>query len=163
MAAADLILVSVPESLLARITNELASAELDWRGRTVLLFDSLCESSALAVLQNRGAAVASLNWSTHPERFYGEGNPAALKRVKSLTGKQHILVLQSKALYLQAERASREGFYPVFASTVQLFCESGLEKATAEKTAALLFSGSIRAWLRAGHRLLKTSAAAGAG
>src|SRR4051794_24100418 len=68
---ANLILISVPETAIARITGELASANLSWRGRTVLLFDSLCDSSALGVLGDRGAAIASLNWSAHPQRFFG--------------------------------------------------------------------------------------------
>lgn len=154
LAGADLILISVPDAAVARVVSDLAASQLEWKGRTVALFDSAMDTSALLQLKARGAHVATLNWSAHPERFFAEGSAAGLKRIRTLTGKRSLLVLTSKAMYLKAEMISRDGFFPMLASTVELFRKAGMEKAAAEQTAAALFTESIRAWLRAGRRLL---------
>jgi hypothetical protein len=158
LAGADLILLSAPDAVLPAIVSGLVSSKLDWRGRTVVLYDAERDSSDLEVFRRLGAVVATLNWCASPPRFLAEGDPEAIRRIRSLRPGKSLMVLRSKASYLQALRATTEDFYPLLAASVDLFRKAGMEKAAAEKTAASLFAESARTYLRAGKRLLQRPA-----
>lgn len=152
---ADLILISVPEAQINAAVAELEASALSWSGRTVVLFDSDLDSAALTPLALRGASIASLNWCPHPQRFFAEGQPEAIRRIKKLMPARSLMVIRSKSDYMNGVRASTEEFYPLLSAAVEGFQKSGMHRAAALKTAALLFAESARVFLRAGKRVLK--------
>lgn len=154
LTGADLFLISVPDYSTPRILDELAGCGIEWGGRTIALYDSEADSDILAPFAALGARTATLNWSPLPERFIMEGDSDAIRRLRTLTGSDPVLVLRSKASYLEGLRTATSEFFPLLADAVDHFRAAGLDKAAAEKTAALLFAESARTWLRAGRRLL---------
>ncbi|MBC7925395.1 MAG: hypothetical protein H7039_07025 [Bryobacteraceae bacterium] len=155
LSEARMFLISVPESSIGAIVQSLASSELSWQRRTVILFDSEQNSSALLPLQDRGAFAASLNYHNKPEQFLAEGSPQALRQIRGLTAPKPLIVLRSKDRYLAAIRGLRDDFYPGFGLSLKELRASGLDKVSAERTAAVTLAESARVFLRAGHRLLK--------
>lgn len=153
--SADLIVISVPEALVAGTVEDLNTSGLNWAKRFVVLYDSELDSAVLSSLARQGAITATLNYSPIPERFVAEGDPDAIRRLRSLVAAKELLILHSKADYLHGMRASMERFLPLLASVVDDFRRAGMEKAIAQKTAATMLSESARAYLRAGRRLLK--------
>ena len=59
--ACRLVVVSVPDEMLPRVVDELASAEISWRGKAVVVCSAWLDSSILQELSERGAAIGSLS------------------------------------------------------------------------------------------------------
>jgi pyrroline-5-carboxylate reductase len=88
-----------------------------------------------------------------------EGTPEARRRIRRLVadGRNTIIELEPgrKNEYLTAVEGCTAAFLPAVADAVDRFIRAGMKKAAAEKTATSLFEGSLRAYLRAGKRLLR--------
>src|SRR3984885_3252856 len=82
----DLILVCVPEETVPQVVSEMASAEISWRGKAVVLCSTWLDSGELHQLSALGASVGSI--SPIPrfdhERCLVEGDPLAIRQSKSL-------------------------------------------------------------------------------
>jgi predicted short-subunit dehydrogenase-like oxidoreductase (DUF2520 family) len=82
----DLILVCVPEETVPQVVSEMASAEISWRGKAVVLCSTWLDSGELHQLSALGASVGSI--SPIPgfdnERYLVEGDPLAIRQSKSL-------------------------------------------------------------------------------
>lgn len=160
LGGAAIVLIRASDDAVAGVVEELQSADLDWQDRTVVLFESGFDSTALAPLSEAGAHAASLNHLDALESLLLlEGTHEARRRVRRLlaTGRHRLIELKpgTKGEYLSAVERCTSGFMPVIAAAVDAFMRAGMEKAAAEKTAASLFERSLRAYLRAGKRLLK--------
>ena len=162
---AGIILVRAPDSAVAGIVAEMREAEFDWTEKIVVLFETGLDSTSLQPLAFEGALVASLNQvDAVPDCLLLEGTTEARKRIRRLLtrGRHSLIELDTggKSHYLRAVQACTTGFMPIVAEAVDGFRRAGMEKAAAQKSAALLFENSLRAYLRAGKRLLKRSASA---
>ncbi|MDZ4801926.1 MAG: hypothetical protein SGI92_27545 [Bryobacteraceae bacterium] len=155
---ASIILVSVPEHAIKGTVDALAESCLTWQHKTVVLFDTCADSSALEPLAVRGAETATLLFHARPEQFLCEGSTEALRAVRRLTGTTTLLVLRDKAAYFRAVDLTTAAFYPLFSAAVDAFCSGGMTKSEAEKTTAAMIAESARTFLRAGKRLLKRAA-----
>jgi predicted short-subunit dehydrogenase-like oxidoreductase (DUF2520 family) len=88
----DLILVCVPEETIEQVVSEMLSAEISWRGKAVALCSTWLDSGDLHQLSARGASVGSISAipgfsrssSLDDERYLVEGDPLAIRQLKSL-------------------------------------------------------------------------------
>jgi predicted short-subunit dehydrogenase-like oxidoreductase (DUF2520 family) len=106
--ACRLVLVCVPDASLSRVVSEMAEAPVAWRGKAIVLCSLSLDSSRLAELSARGAAVGSLSPIPGFEdfRFIAEGDRLALLESRRLLGRseQRIIVIERslKPFYLAA-------------------------------------------------------------
>ena len=157
---ASVILVQAPDEAIPELICEMAKSELDWKERSVVLIDSDFDSTALALLERHGACPGSLNWlGSSPDRYLIEGKHEAVVRMKSLLPRRGSEIIEirrgGKSDYLTGVRHATDGFLPLLAASVDRFVKAGMEKGAAERTAAALVEASVRAYMRAGRRLLK--------
>ncbi len=82
----ELILICVPEETLAQVVSEMASAEISWEGKAVVLCSTWLDSGDLRELSARGASVGSISPipGFDDERYLVEGDPLAIRQSKSL-------------------------------------------------------------------------------
>ncbi len=82
----DLILVCVPEETVPQVVSEMASAEISWRGKAVVLCSTWLDSGELHQLSALGASVGSISpiHGFDDERYLVEGDPLAIRQSKSL-------------------------------------------------------------------------------
>jgi predicted short-subunit dehydrogenase-like oxidoreductase (DUF2520 family) len=82
----DLILVCVPEETVPQVVSEMASAEISWRGKAVVLCSTWLDSGELHQLSALGASVGSIGPipGFDNERYLVEGDPLAIRQSKSL-------------------------------------------------------------------------------
>jgi hypothetical protein len=159
--AAGILLILAPDDTLTGVVEELR-AEMDWRGRTAVLFESSLDCTVLKPLAAAGAHIASLNMTDAlSPAVLLEGTVEARRRIRPLVGggRHNLVELNEggKAEYLAAVHGCTVAFMPAVAEAVDGFRRAGMEKAAAEKTAASLFENSLRAYLRAGKRLLRST------
>ena len=160
LGEASIVLIRAPDDLLPSVIEELRQSELEWAGRTVVLFESGLDSTALEPLALAGAHPASLSLvdAISPAVLL-EGSADARRRIRNLLagGRDNLIELTKggKTEYRAAVHACTTAFVPAIAAAVDRFVRAGMQKAAAEKTAASLFEGSLRAYLRAGKRLLR--------
>jgi hypothetical protein len=160
ISGAEIVLVKAPEPVVADLVAEMADAALDWTGRTVVLVDTDLDSMALAPLEQLGAFPASLTrLNALPDTVLLEGHAEAVRAVRRLLRSRSPQVIEihrgCKHEYLAGVRLGTSSFLPTIAGAIDHFLRAGMQKAAAEKTAAFLFEDSIRAYFRAGKRLLR--------
>lgn len=157
---ATLVLIQAPDEHIPNLIQEMAFSDLAWAGRAVILIDSNLGSGALSLLERQGAMPGSLNWlSTTPDRYLIEGQETAVRILRSLIKDRKTEIVEirrgGKSDYLAGVQQGTDGFLRLLASTVDQFMYAGMDKPTAERTAASLMESSMRAYFRAGKRLLK--------
>jgi hypothetical protein len=162
LAGAEIILVKAPDVLLPELLREMAACRMNWKNRTVIAFDTDLDSYALAPLEKLGAFAASVaRLHDIPHTLFAEGHPNAMRSVRRLlrghSGQLIEIRRGGKADYLAGVRMGTSAFLPTVATAVDHFVRAGIQKTAAEKTAASLFEASIRAYFRAGKRLLRRS------
>jgi hypothetical protein len=88
----DLVLVCVPEETIEQVVSEMLSSEISWRGKAVVLCSTWLDSGDLHRLSAGGASVGSISAipgfspssSLDDERYLVEGDPLAIRQLKSL-------------------------------------------------------------------------------
>lgn len=160
LAEAKFVLIKASDAAIPKLVAEMALEEFDWADRTVILFNTNRDSIALTPLEKLGALPASATrLAAMPDIVLVEGHPEALRRLRSaLKGRlPQVMELRrgGKTDYLTGVRLGTSSFLPTIASTIDHFRQAGMDKAVAEKTAASLFEATIRAYFRAGKRLLR--------
>jgi hypothetical protein len=160
LTKADLILLQLPDTAVEHTIAALASSGLYWPGKSVALMHPVLDSSALSLLERRGATAACFSLlSDTPPKFLVEGHPDAVRRLRKLLKSYQTTVLEiergRKGDYLAGVYASTAELVPLFAGAIDHLRRAGLQKADAESTAASMFETSIRAYLRVGKRLLE--------
>lgn len=163
LAHAAVILIQAPDSIVTDLIGEMTKSGLEWNGRSVVLIDSDFDSTALAALEQDGASTGSLNLlGSTPDRYLIEGTEETVRSIRSLLPRRSAEIVQirrgGKSDYLTGVKHATESFLPLLAASVDRFVKAGMEKAAAEKTAASLVEGSVRAYLRVGRRILKRPA-----
>src|SRR6266403_5940095 len=75
-----LILVSVPDAMLPAVINEIASANISWRNKSIVLCSALLDSGELSDLASRGASIGSISVIPGCEapHYLVEGDPLAI-------------------------------------------------------------------------------------
>jgi hypothetical protein len=162
LSKAHLILIQAPGETIEPITEALAASGLHWPGKSVALFHSVLDSSALSRLERLGASVASFALlGDSPPKFLLEGQPDAVAMLRRFFRHSQTTAIQiehgRKSEYLAGVYAATAEFMPLISKAVERFRRAGMDKAEAGSTAALLIESSMRAYFRSGMRLLQGS------
>lgn len=153
-----LVIISASAQRLQPFIRQMLDSGLRWKGRVVLLTDSLFDSGALSPLRDMGAHVCSLIPAGLPEReeYLVEGDPAGVRRVKH--------VLQQSGLRVHTvSRATRVVYAATAALTSHLTLalmdamlahlrKGGVDRALARRILERSVGGSIRQFTRGGRR-----------
>src|SRR6266850_8484306 len=78
------IVVSVPDAIVPAVVNEIASANICWRNKAIVLCSALLDSGELSVLAERGASIGSISAIPGFEdpRYLVEGDRLAILELK---------------------------------------------------------------------------------
>ena len=153
-----LILISVPRPMVPKIVSEMASADVDWHGKVVLLSGSSVDSAELAALAARGAATGSLSriHRSDERRFVVEGHRLAVRQARLLAETERTKVLEVSSLRKEVFSAgvtlATSLFTPLLEASVHCFRDAGIKPRVAAALAGQLFHISLRSFLHAGRK-----------
>ncbi len=149
--------LSTPEYI-HQLLDELASASIDWNGKTLLLLDSSLDSQDLGIFRARHAEVASLDpiESHQGVRFVLQADPKTAKKIRGLVedGRTRMWEIRpgTKSRYLAGLTIVSSFATPLMAASVECLIRSGLDLTQAELVVELMLAKTQRAFLKAGRR-----------
>jgi hypothetical protein len=165
LQACSLLLLQVPADHLAEAVALLASADLEWKLRTVLACDS-GDSGALEPLRGRGASVGSLaSIPGCPGYYLVEGDVRSTRAAEKL-----VRLLAARAIHIDRTHLpffeagvalSTSLFTPLIAATEEALKAAGMQRPLAGRIAGELFQNGLRAWQRQGRASWSGPLAAG--
>jgi hypothetical protein len=156
LEASRTILLNVPDRQLPAIVRELDGSEVTWKHKILLLCDSSLDSSELARLEAKGAAVGSFEAIGGPDdrRYAIEGTGLALREMRALIQQEDIRVVEirrgAKKQYLAGVTFATTFLKSMISGAVECFRDSGLPLKQAEQVAAILVDKTMRDYLKAG-------------
>jgi hypothetical protein len=158
---ASLIFVSVPREIEDCTIAQLATAPLEWRGRAVVVLNTLQESTEIQPLCSVRAHVATLHpiGAAEDRTFIIEGQPDTIRLMQKFVSaaaarSMQVITAGGKARALAGIDEATRRFLPLIASVTDHFKAAGLSKSQSEALAYSLISGSMRTYFRAGRRAL---------
>lgn len=157
-ASCRVILVSMPESWLPSIVDELLEAPWDWKAKTVLLCNSESDSSVLDKLAFVGAATGSLTpvEGFDDRLFVAEGQSKAIRMARIFVGGPDVRVISMepgrKALYSAGINFATGLALPLLAASVETLRACGIHHNEAQMIADRLFQRTLRSYMKAGRR-----------
>jgi len=160
----DFIWIATPEDKLAGTIDELAR-RVSLEQKMIVLCDVMKDSLRLRALRIAGARVASLNCLPECDEriFAAEGNPAVLcelRRLLRMDGRKLIeLRPGSKRLYLSGVYLGMYALLPLISAAVENFRATGFSRIEAVSAVHTLGTHALRAYVRAGDRAFKNTAA----
>jgi predicted short-subunit dehydrogenase-like oxidoreductase (DUF2520 family) len=138
---AGMVFITVPDDIIPRVVDELASSVRDWTGVTCLHCSGLLSSHALAPLARKGASCASFHpmqsfagKKADPKSFSGifmglEGDPNALDKARTVSrdlgARPVILAAEDKPLYHTASSIASNLLVPLLHHANLLLRETG--------------------------------------
>ncbi len=132
LQAARLILLSVPDTAVPRIVDELCASELVLKDLSFVLCESWLTAGALEPLRTRGASVATLLGlpSTHPKWFMVEGQITAVRQTRRFLEDNDVRTAEirpgTKELYFAGELLATALPMPLLVTAQQALRGSGL-------------------------------------
>ena len=154
-ADCPLVLVCVPDAQIEKEVHRLVRSGVEWRGRSVVLAETLRDSIALTPLAERGALTASVNalQSVQGSMFIGDGDARAIAlfRKTLLTRSARLLRLDSggKPLFLAGLSLARLPLHLADAAG-QSMRAAGLPAGFARSIVKHAMAESVRAFAKAG-------------
>ncbi len=167
LAAADIILIRVPDTQLPGALRDLAENFRNWEGKSVVLCHERKDSRELRLLAERGAWTASLGplgESEHP--FVFEGHPAALRHLEWLWGRESRSLVEvaaeQKVLISGALTILLGTLTPLFSASLECLRLAGLSHERALAIQSHVVTERFRSWSKAGRRSWTGALAEGA-
>ncbi|MFN7934781.1 MAG: DUF2520 domain-containing protein [Bryobacteraceae bacterium] len=157
-AQASVILISVPDSWLERFEDELLRCNFSWKGKSVLLFESKRDSSALSKLAAAGAAVGSLTplLLFDEKAVVLEGSRKAVQEGRKLVTSPGIRVLTMNAgrkpLFSAGAGFATSLALPLLAASVETLRAAGIEQSDALALTEKLFLKTLRSYIKSGRK-----------
>lgn len=158
---AALIVIDVAESDVAAVVRDLAFAELNWSsGKTVALYGSHSDASALEPLRAKGSEICTFNRvSSYPnDLFLLEGESDAIKRVRALVLEKGSWTIEMlcgrKRSYVEAACLARQVFPSLVARICDGFRDAGLSSKEGERLTQTMLTGAMKGYFRAGRRVV---------
>lgn len=152
-----LILIRVAEDELFEVLDGMAKAEIQWKGKLVILCDTATESSEWSELESRGAAVATLTYTEvggYP-RYVIEGSPRAVAEAPVILDLPRMQVIElgrcRKSVYLAGQQAAGM-IVPLAAAAEEELRKAGVSPETAAWLVEQMLSDRLRAYKKAGRR-----------
>jgi len=153
---AHLVLIAVPDSVLAQVVEALAAGVPDWRGKFVLLCESREDCTALAPLVARGAVAASLDPIPGlNQRFVVEGDRKAVREARHLLGRSVTQLFEipcgKKAVFWAALTLSGL-MLPVAEAASRCLRAAGMAPAAANSLLEQLLERATRSYMHGGRK-----------
>lgn len=132
LANTSLVLLRAPDSLLARIIEEICCAELDFSSLCFVLCESWLRSDAFDKLRDKGASIATIMPVASIRRswFITEGDTRALRSLRMLIERNEGRTLElrpdGKEFYFAAELLATALPVPLLAAAQHALREAGL-------------------------------------
>jgi predicted short-subunit dehydrogenase-like oxidoreductase (DUF2520 family) len=132
LECAQLILLKLPDSEVARVVSELCEVRLPFASMSFVLCETWMTADALMPLKQRGAEVASAVNAGHRDLgcFALEGDKAAVRRMKRLLEQSGAKAIElrpgTKPLYFAADLLSTAVPIPLFQLAQQALRKSGV-------------------------------------
>ncbi len=148
--ACRLILVSVPDAMLARVLCEIASANISWPNKTILLCSASLDSGELSVLAARGASIGSISAIPGFEdpRYLVEGDRLAILESKRMVeeGSRRIVAIERslKPFYLAALTSTSSLLFALLLAASEFLRQAGISASVS----AIILEKQLRKTLR---------------
>src|ERR1035438_7428445 len=159
----ELILVCVPEPMLAEVLDELVAAPIDFNGKAVVLSSVWLDSSELRDLSARGAAVGSICLIPGFDdlRYLVEGDRPAVLRSRRLVehrDRRAITIERSfKPFYLAALTCTGSVLFSVLLAAGETLRLAGIPPADSSSILEKQVIRTLRASVRSGRNALPAS------
>lgn len=151
-----IVLIAVPDAALAATLSAMFAAKVNWARKTIVLCNSLRDSTALSQVRDRGAHIASLDIvpSTEQIRFVAEGDAAAISELRRILGRANLLVLEGggKARYQAGILFATELTLTFAAGAVESLRAAGLTRPQSVAIVESLVTQMARSYGKAGPR-----------
>jgi hypothetical protein len=161
--SSELILVCVPEPMLSKVLDDLASAPIDFKGKAVVLSSLWHDSSELHEFSARGAAVGSICLIPGFDdlRYLVEGDGPAVLRCRRLVehrDRRAVTIQRSlKPFYLAALACTGSVLFSVLMAADQALRLAGVPSADSSIILEKQVFRTLRSFVRAGRKALPAS------
>jgi hypothetical protein len=153
-----LILVCVPDEILPDVVGEMASAEISWRGKSVVLCSAWLDSSELREFGARGASVGSI--CTIPgfddRRYLIEGDKLAIRESRRLVEhwERRAVTIERllKPFFLAALTCTGTLLFAVLVAASESLRHAGVPASLSTTIIEKQLGRSLRAYARGGRR-----------
>jgi hypothetical protein len=156
--SAQTILFYAPEEQIQRLMSGLEVADVDWRGKSLVICDCFIERSVRSRLADRGASVALAQQFVLPGNMVveAEGNRAALRVVRGIARPLRMKPLEVAPgcgdLFQAAVLLGTAAITPLVDQTVALFRAGGLKDTDAARIAPALVEQTARDYAHSGKQ-----------
>jgi predicted short-subunit dehydrogenase-like oxidoreductase (DUF2520 family) len=159
----NLILVCVPEEAISQVVSEMASAEISWRGKAVVLCSTWLDSGELQQLAALGASIGSISpipgfptSGPDDERYLVEGDPLAIRYSKSLVEyrERRVVAIERplKPFYLAALTCTGSLLFAVLLVASESLHRAGIPPALSATLLERQLTRTLRSFLKGGRR-----------
>jgi hypothetical protein len=152
------VVLAVPGDRIPGVVRELKDALPDWSEKSVVSYD-LHLGAHLEALKSLGASTASLAPVGGPDRssFIVEGDARAVRDVQPLFGRgERLIIVEPGGVprFFEGVEIAHTIFLRNLETAIEKFEQAGLPRARAADVASRLMEGTLRAYERAGRRLV---------
>jgi hypothetical protein len=154
----ELIVVCVPDPMLARVLGDLASAPIDFKGKAVVLSSLWRDSGELRELSARGAAVGSICVIPGFDdlRYLVEGDPLAALRARRLVEyreRRAVTIERSlKPFYLAALTCTGSVLFSALLAAGESLRLAGVTPAVSASILEKQVARTLRSFVRSGRK-----------
>lgn len=153
---ASWIFVDVPDESLSSTLDELASANLSWQGKTLVILDTETDSQDLNVFTLRQAAVATVNLldGYSDLRLVIQSDPRTAKAIRKFAEGFRVMELRpgAKGAFLAGLTLASSMAMPILAACVESLINAGFTSSQAASIAEHSLSRTRRAFHKAGRK-----------
>ncbi len=153
---ASWIFVAVPDEVLPSTLEELAGANLSWKGKTLVILDTEMDSQDLSVFILRQAAVATVNLLDiySDLRLVIQSDPRTAKAIRKFAEGSRLLELPpgAKGAFLAGLTLASSIAMPILAACVESLTNAGFTSSQAASIAEHSLSRTRRAFHKAGRK-----------
>jgi hypothetical protein len=155
--ASELILVSVPDAAVPQVLRELACAQIEFRGKSVVLSSASLASSELREFSERGAAIGSICPIPGFDdlRYLLEGDRLAVLHTRRLVehrDRRAIVIERSlKPFYLAALTCTGSVLFAVLMAAAESLRHAGITPVVSASILEKQVARTVRSFVRAGR------------
>ena len=153
-----LILVSVPDAILPSVVGEIASANICWRNKSIVLCSALLDSGELSDLASRGASIGSISAIPGFEdpHYLLEGDPLAILESKQLVrdASRHTVAIQRslKPFYLAALTSTGSLLFALLMAASQALRQAGISTSMSAAILEKQLHKTLRSHVKSGRK-----------
>jgi hypothetical protein len=153
-----LILVSVPDVDIPRVITELATSEINWPGKAIVLYNTWLGSDEMQELSARGAAVGSISPipGFEDSRYLVEGDRMAIRESRRLLEQcqRRILDIEGrlKPLYLAWLTCTGSLLFGLLLAAAESLRHAGVTSALSALMLEKQMGKTLRSYLKAGRQ-----------